>query len=85
VEGNNGGEIDLALMYRSEDGESFNLDLDCQGGDGLYKADQLFAVYERKDLGQLIKALYVAYGQCGFIDDAWANVDMAIANLKLES
>jgi len=46
-----------ALLGPVERGESFKLDLDCCGRDGLYDEDQLFAVYERADLDQLIARL----------------------------
>jgi hypothetical protein len=36
------------------------LDYDCEGRDGLFDEDQLFAVWEREDLTRLISRLQVA-------------------------
>lgn len=38
-------------------GASFDLDTECFGRDGLYEKDQLFAIYENKDIEQLIETL----------------------------
>ena len=38
-------------------GVSFELDFDCQGRDGLFDSDQLFAIYEDEDVNQLIHRL----------------------------
>ncbi|NMZ78420.1 hypothetical protein [Pseudomonas mandelii] len=38
-------------------GSSFDLDLDCPGRDGMFEEGQLFAVYERQDVEQLIARL----------------------------
>ena len=55
--GNNSGEwLDLLDKYERT-GESFDLDLEGEGRDGMYDEDQLFAVYERKDIEQLIARL----------------------------
>lgn len=40
-----------------ESGESFKLDTQCYGRDGLFEKDQLFGVYEREDVEQLIETL----------------------------
>lgn len=45
-----------------EQGESVDLDFDFYGRDGLFEADQLFVVYEKKDLAALIGCLMVAGG-----------------------
>lgn len=42
---------------RMEKGEDVSLDFDFFGRDGLYEKNQLFAVYSRKDVEDLIKAL----------------------------
>lgn len=59
------GEIDCTgssdmvdkLFKYEKTGESFNLDLDAYTRDGLYKEDQLFAIYEKRDIAQLVKKL----------------------------
>jgi hypothetical protein len=45
------------LDTAEETGCSFDMDLDCQGRDGLYDMEQLFAVWETKDVVQLISRL----------------------------
>lgn len=37
--------------------ESMEMDFDCQGRDGCYEMDQLYAVWEKKDIEQLIDRL----------------------------
>ena len=48
--------IDKLFKYEKT-GESFNLDLDAYTRDGLYEKNQLFAVYEKRDIAQLVKKL----------------------------
>lgn len=48
--------IDILEAARKE-GKSFNLDLDCEGRDGLFDEDQLFAVFEKADVEMLIGRL----------------------------
>ena len=45
------------LVKAQETGESFKLDTECYGRDGLYENDQLFAIYETEDVVQLIETL----------------------------
>ena len=45
-----------------EHGESVPVDLECQGRDGLYDADQLFAVWESADIEALISRLQKCVG-----------------------
>lgn len=40
-----------------EQGGSVPLDLDCMSRDGLFEEEQLFAVFEKEDVKQLIKRL----------------------------
>lgn len=47
-------------LFVAENGGSVSLDLDCQGRDGCFEADQLFAVYEKRDVLQLIARLQTA-------------------------
>lgn len=45
---------------KMEQGESVDIYFDCTERDGLYDEDQLFAVYEKKDLDGLISRLQKA-------------------------
>ncbi|QLG96598.1 hypothetical protein HZF02_32220 (plasmid) [Pseudomonas yamanorum] len=50
-----------AIMYAAEeDGVPFALDFNTQCRDGMYDADQLFAVWEREDIEGLISRLGMA-------------------------
>ncbi len=42
---------------RAEKGEEVDLDFDCGSRDGLFDRDQLFAVWSRKDVQELIERL----------------------------
>jgi hypothetical protein len=48
--------FDMLDRYQKT-GESFDLDLEGDGRDGLYDENQLFAIYEPKDIQQLIDKL----------------------------
>lgn len=37
--------------------ESFRLDIECYGRDGMFESKQLFAVYEKRDIAQLVNKL----------------------------
>lgn len=50
-------EWDDILSKAVEKGTSFNLDYECVGRDGLYKSDQLFAVFEKEDVVSLVRRL----------------------------
>jgi len=45
------------LNFALLDGTSFDLDLDCSGRDGCFDKEQLFCVFEEKDLAALIGKL----------------------------
>lgn len=49
------------LHAAEKDGNSFELETECYGRDGLYETDQLFAIYEKKDVSQLIETLKQYY------------------------
>lgn len=52
-----------------ETGESFDLDFCCQGRDGCFDEDQLFAVWEQKDIGALMARLAsIRPGERGMTD-----------------
>lgn len=57
VKSNDSGEMIDILIDAEENGTSFDLDLECAGRDGLYDKDQLFAVFELKDVAYLIARL----------------------------
>jgi len=76
VEGVKGEDSNLTLIKRMEDGQSFNLDLDCEERDESYH--QLFAVFERKDVLQLMSRLHKAYTISGMPEEGWAEVDRLI-------
>lgn len=44
-------------LVKAEKGESVGFDFNAEGRDGLFEENQLFAVWERKDVEQLIKRL----------------------------
>ena len=46
------------LLAAERDGESLLMDFDATGRDGCYENDQLFAVYEKRDVKMLIDKLY---------------------------
>ena len=48
------------LYHAAETGESVGFDFECEGRDGLYETEQLFAVWEPDDVRALIERL----GQC---------------------
>ncbi len=53
----NMGEWVEQLNDSVENGTSINLDLDCYSHDGLFDSDQLFAVFDNKDISSIIQAL----------------------------
>lgn len=63
VEGRDDSEASDKLFKSEEFGESFSFDLDCQGRDGCFDEGQLFAVYERQDVEQLIARLQEALSE----------------------
>lgn len=56
----NGSDQWLERMIAAEAGASIPLDFDSDCRDGLFDADQLFAVYERADVEGLIARLQAA-------------------------
>jgi hypothetical protein len=58
VDANSCSEMD-AILHKAEEDSSFSFDLDfeCYGRDGEFQQDQLFAVWERKDIEGLIGVL----------------------------
>ena len=53
-------EFSDVLFKAEKSGDSFDIDLDCTERDGMFDEDQLFAVWEKKDLAQLIDRLNTA-------------------------
>lgn len=51
--GDFGNKLDEALMT----GKSLTMDFDCMQRDGLFEKEQLFAIYEEKDVESFINAL----------------------------
>ncbi len=47
-----------------EHGDQFEFEFDCTGRDGLYNEDQLFAVWEKKDIENLIERLRWSLNTC---------------------
>jgi len=45
------------LENARKNGNSFQLDLDCEGRDGLFNEKQLYAVFEKQDITMLIDRL----------------------------
>ena len=54
------GVFDI-LEHCKETGESFDIDLDCWGRDGLYEQHQLFVVWEKEDVQKLMNRLTLVY------------------------
>jgi len=57
VESDNSGEFIEILEDATKNGNSFRLDLHCEGRDCFFKTNQLFAVFEKQDVTMLIKRL----------------------------
>lgn len=53
-------EFSDVLFKAEKTGESIDMDFNDTGRDGMFDEDQLFAVWEKKDLTQLIDRLNVA-------------------------
>lgn len=51
------GDFGDKLFDAEENGTSLPMDFDCQGRDGTFEMDQLFAVFEPRDVRQLIERL----------------------------
>ncbi|GGX01476.1 hypothetical protein [Undibacterium macrobrachii] len=57
VDANDSDEFGDVLFGAAQNGTSVKLDLDCEVRDGLFDADQLFAVWEKSDVLQLVERL----------------------------
>ncbi len=57
IECNDSGQSSELLFEAQEKGLSLKMDFECEGRDGLYEDNQLFAVWENNDLLQLIDRL----------------------------
>lgn len=53
----------VALQNAVDKGSHFDLDLDCCSRDGCYEEDQLFMIWEKKDIQMLIDRLQVAVNE----------------------
>lgn len=61
IDSNDSGEfVDLLDKAKSE-GVSLAMDFECEGQDGLFDDDQLFAVWERADVEKLIARIQAAF------------------------
>lgn len=51
--------VDMAeiLLAKEADSTSFELEFDCEGRNGMFESEQLYAIYESKDISGLIKTL----------------------------
>lgn len=66
VAAHDSGEFANKLFDAQASGESVAMDFDCQGRDGLFDDDQLFAVWEPADVAALIARLSrVPHGVAG--------------------
>lgn len=63
IESSGSAELFDKLEEAQRTGGSLKLDLDCQSRDGLFEKDQLFAVWEKPDLEQLIARLTIALNE----------------------
>jgi len=57
IECDDSGDLADRLFDAQENGSSLDIDFDCLSRDGLFDDDQLFAVWERKDVVALIERL----------------------------
>jgi hypothetical protein len=57
--------LDRILDDGEIDGESFAIDLNCQGRDGCFDHDQLFLVWDRADVKALMARLQEALDESG--------------------
>lgn len=52
------------ILFKSQQsGKGFKIDLNCEGRDGMFEDDQLFAVWEIADVESLIQRLQMAVAQ----------------------
>lgn len=57
IECNGCGEFGDKLDESEHHGSNINMDFNCEGRDGLYKENQLFAVWSKDDVKSLINRL----------------------------
>jgi len=57
VKSSGSDEMADILISAEKTGESFEFETECYGRDGLYGKKQLYAIYEKKDILQLIETL----------------------------
>ena len=57
VDCDNSEEFSEILFKAEETGENFKMDFNCEGRDGLYDDDQLFAIWNADDVEALIDRL----------------------------
>lgn len=57
LDANDSGQWVEQLNDSTENGTSINLDLDCCSRDGLFDSDQLFAIFDNKDVSSIIQEL----------------------------
>jgi len=62
IDCNDSGEFSYKLFTSQKTGEGVPMDFDCQGRDGCFKDNQLFAIFERADVEKLISRLKDALG-----------------------
>jgi len=55
-------EFDILSKAEGDSKFSISLDFDCESRDGMFDDDQLFAVYEQKDIDGLIEKLKTCKG-----------------------
>jgi hypothetical protein len=60
IDANSSADYADKLDQAYSHGISIAMDLDCQSRDGLFEEDQMFAVWERSDVEQLIARLHRA-------------------------
>lgn len=61
VKSSGSDEMYNILHDAEKTGGSFDLDTECFGRDGFFEDKQLYAIYERKDIEQLIETLKKAF------------------------
>jgi hypothetical protein len=70
----NSSDQEMDLLFRAQEtGESFELDFDCGGRDGMYNDNQLFAIWEPQDVRQLLARLQQIVGPNGAEEAASEN------------
>lgn len=73
-----GSELLDIMLTAMDTGESVALDFHCEARDGLFEDDQLFAVWEKKDVEALIARLHEAL-QNAYVNESKENPGIADA------